>query len=206
MGFRASLGGSYIGFRATRLHVFRSSVLWLRQRIAAWLKPGRRFRRGQVRCARNVPGHGRACRQHSCRPAKLHDQLVAGVVKSTLSSSESGILWGGLGRGWGEGLGGGGLGGVGGGWGGLGGGYLQRCRQCVQHTAQGCGTRHVVTSVHAFCDHAQNTGTYSIFATLYNRLHKDVEQEKHSQASLPLATMPKTLVFTVFFFLYGLQT
>ena len=38
----------------------------------------------------------------------------------------------------------------------------------------------------------------------YNILRKDVEQGKLSQASLPLATMPKTLVFTAFMFLYGL--
>ena len=28
----------------------------------------------------------------------------------------------------------------------------------VQHTAQGCGTRKAVTSVHAFGDHSQSTG------------------------------------------------
>ena len=33
------------------------------------------------------------------------------------------------------------------------------------------------------------------FASLRNILHKDVEQGKLSQASMPLATMPKTLVF-----------
>ena len=74
--------------------------------------------------------------------------------------------------------------------------YLQRFRLFVQHTAQGCGTIKSITSVHAFRDHAQNTGIYSVFASLYNILHKDVEQENLSQASMPFATMPKTLVFT----------
>ena len=37
----------------------------------------------------------------------------------------------------------------------------------VQHTAQGCGAREVVTSIHAFGDHVQNTGIYSVFASLY---------------------------------------
>ena len=37
---------------------------------------------------------------------------------------------------------------------------------------------------------------YSVFITLYNRLRKDVEQDTLSQASMLLATMPKTLVFT----------
>ena len=113
-----------------------------------------------------------------------------------------------------------GFGGGGGGWGGWGWGgdkniihiastpktlVFTAFSQFVQPTVQGCGTRHVVTSVHAFCDHAQNTGVYAQkhwylqhFRRLYNILRKDVEQEKHSQASLPLATMPKTLVFTVF--------
>ena len=53
------------------------------------------------------------------------------------------------------------------------------------------GTRHVVKSVHAVCDHAQSTGVYSVFAPLYNILRKDVKQGKLSQASMPLATMPK---------------
>ena len=54
-------------------------------------------------------------------------------------------------------------------------------------TARGCGTRHVVTSVHANSDDAQNTGIYRVFASLYNVLRKDVEEEKLSQASMPLA-------------------
>ena len=36
--------------------------------------------------------------------------------------------------------------------------------------------------------HAQNTGIYSVFASLYNILHQDVEQENLSQASMPFAT------------------
>ena len=36
----------------------------------------------------------------------------------------------------------------------------------VQHTAQGCATRKALTSVHAFDDHAQNTGIYSAFVSL----------------------------------------
>ena len=61
----------------------------------------------------------------------------------------------------------------------------------VQHTAQGCGAGHVVTSVHANCDDAQCAGIYRVFASLYNILRKDVEQEKLSQASLPLASTPE---------------
>ena len=37
--------------------------------------------------------------------------------------------------------------------------------------------------VTAFGDHAQNTGIYSIFCSLYNMLRKDVEQDTLSQAS-----------------------
>ena len=70
-------------------------------------------------------------------------------------------------------------------------------RLFVQHTAQGCGTRHVVTSVHAFGDQARNTGMGTVFASLYDILHKDMEQGKLSQASMPLAT-------TAFLFLDGL--
>ena len=42
------------------------------------------------------------------------------------------------------------------------------------------------------------------FWSLYNILHMDVEQGKLSQASMPLATMSKTRVFTALLFLYGL--
>ena len=42
----------------------------------------------------------------------------------------------------------------------------------VQHTAQGCGAIHVVTSIHAFGAHAQNTSICSVFASLYNILCK----------------------------------
>ena len=76
--------------------------------------------------------------------------------------------------------------------------YLPRFRFFAQHTVQGCGTGHVVTSVHANCDDAQNTGICRVFASLYNTLCKDVEQDTLSQASMPIATMPKTLVFTAF--------
>ena len=44
----------------------------------------------------------------------------------------------------------------------------------------------------------QNTGICIVFASLYNTLRKDVEQDTLSQACMPLATMPKTLVFTAF--------
>ena len=37
--------------------------------------------------------------------------------------------------------------------------------------------------VTAFGDHAQNTGIYSMFCSLYNMLRKDVEQDTLSQAS-----------------------
>ena len=55
--------------------------------------------------------------------------------------------------------------------------------------------------VTAFGDHAQEIGIYSIFASLYNILRKDVEQDTLSQAAKSLATMPKTLVFTAFLLL-----
>ena len=80
--------------------------------------------------------------------------------------------------------------------------HLPHFHLFVQHTAQGCaqgcGTRHITASVHAFGDHAQNTCIYSVFITLYNILRKDVEQDTLSQASMLLATMPKTLLFTAF--------
>ena len=80
--------------------------------------------------------------------------------------------------------------------------YLKRCCLFVQHTAQGCGARHVVTSIHArnCSDHAQNVGLYRAFACLYDILCKDVEQNTLSQASMPVATMPKPFVFTAFLF------
>ena len=65
--------------------------------------------------------------------------------------------------------------------------YLPRFCFVVRHTAQQCGAGHVVTSVHANCDDAQNTGIFHVFASLYNILRKDVEEEKLSQASMPLA-------------------
>ena len=76
--------------------------------------------------------------------------------------------------------------------------YLPRFRLFVQHTAQGCGTRHAVTSVHANCDDAQNTGIYHVFASLYDMPHNNAEQDTLSQASMPIATMPKTLVCSAF--------
>ena len=77
-------------------------------------------------------------------------------------------------------------------------GYLLRFRLFVQHTAQGCGTRHVVTSVHANFEDAQNTGIYRDFASLYDIPRNNAEQDTLSQASMPIATMPKTLVFSTF--------
>ena len=70
---------------------------------------------------------------------------------------------------------------------------------------KGCGTRHVVTSVHAFGEHAQNNNICCAFASLYDILHKDEEQGRLSQASMPSATMSKALVFTALLFLYGLR-
>ena len=70
---------------------------------------------------------------------------------------------------------------------------------------KGCGTGHVVTSVHAFRDHAQNIGIWNEFASLYNILRKDMEQGKLSQACMPLAAMPKTPIFTALLFLYVLR-
>ena len=54
--------------------------------------------------------------------------------------------------------------------------------------------------VNAFGDHAQNTGIYSYFSSLYNILCKHVEQDTLSQASMPLATMPNTPIFAAFCF------
>ena len=65
--------------------------------------------------------------------------------------------------------------------------YLPRFCLVVRHTAQQCGAGHVVTSAHANCDDAQNTGIFHVFASLYNTLRKDVEEEKPSQVSMPLA-------------------
>ena len=79
------------------------------------------------------------------------------------------------------------MGGAGGAWGGAGG------RGGVGGRGGGREERH------SYCVHAQNTGIYSVFASLYNILHKDLEQENLSQASMPFATMPKTLVFTTFY-------
>ena len=76
--------------------------------------------------------------------------------------------------------------------------YLPRFRLFVQHTAQGCGTRHVLTRVHANFDDAQNTGIYRVFASLYDIPRNNAEQDTLSQASMPVATMPKTLVFSTF--------
>ena len=53
--------------------------------------------------------------------------------------------------------------------------YNILCR--AQHTVQGCGAKHAVTSAHAFGDHAQNAGIYCILACLYNIPRKDVEQD-----------------------------
>ena len=63
--------------------------------------------------------------------------------------------------------------------------YLQHLCCFVQHTAQGCGGRNVVTSIHACGDHAQKAGIYSdiaLLSFLYNTLCEDVEQDTLSQA------------------------
>ena len=58
--------------------------------------------------------------------------------------------------------------------------------------------------IHAFGDHAQNTGIYSCIASLYNILRKDVEQDTLSQASMPLAPHSQnTGICSVFAFLYN---
>ena len=84
--------------------------------------------------------------------------------------------------------------------------YLPRFCLVVRHTAQQCGAGHVVTSVHANCDDAQNTGIFHIFASLYNILRKDVEEEKLSQASMPLAAFntkaPNSVNIEVVFLLF----
>ena len=69
--------------------------------------------------------------------------------------------------------------------GGLGGGGQERLSYCgnaqitgiysvfclfVQHTVQGHGARYVVTNIHAFGNHAESTGIYSVFASLHNIL------------------------------------
>ena len=83
--------------------------------------------------------------------------------------------------------------------------YLKCFRLFAQHTAQRMWKTHAVTSVHAFCDHAKNTAIYSACVSLYNILHEDVAQGKMSQASMPLKTMPRTLVLAALLFLYVLQ-
>ena len=65
--------------------------------------------------------------------------------------------------------------------------YLQHLCCFVQYTAQGCGGRNVVASIHACGDHAQNAGIYSdvaLLSFLYNTLCEDVEQDTLSQAYL----------------------
>ena len=65
-------------------------------------------------------------------------------------------------------------------------------------------TRKSITSAHAFRDHAQNTYLQRLcpkhwYLQRVNILHKEVEQENLSQASMPFATLPRTLVFTAFY-------
>ena len=80
--------------------------------------------------------------------------------------------------------------------------YLQCFRLFVQHTVQRMWNK---TRCHKRPDHAHNTSMCSVLASLRNILHKDVEQGKLSQAPMPLATMPKILVFTAFLCLYVLR-
>ena len=82
--------------------------------------------------------------------------------------------------------------------------YLHCFRLLYNTLHKGCGTKHVVTSVHVFGDHAYSTGFCSSFASLNKMLHKFVEQGKLSKAFMPSVTMPKTVVFTEFLLLYGL--
>ena len=58
---------------------------------------------------------------------------------------------------------------------------------------RGGGEKNTLSQASMLFD-APNTGIYRLFASLYNILHKDVEQEKLSQASMPLATRPRTPV------------
>ena len=80
--------------------------------------------------------------------------------------------------------------------------HLQCFRLFVPRAEQRMRNNTRASSVHAFRDHAQNTGIHSAFVSLYSILHKDVEQGKQSQASMPLTTMPKTLLSIPFLFLY----
>ena len=66
-------------------------------------------------------------------------------------------------------------------------------KSLVQHTVQGCGTRHVVASTHAFGDHAQNRGISSVLplcttycARMWNktRCHKHIKHVPASAASV----------------------
>ena len=53
--------------------------------------------------------------------------------------------------------------------------YLQCFRLFVHTLRKGCGTRHVVTGVHALGGHAQKKLVFTVvFASLYNILRKDV--------------------------------
>ena len=75
--------------------------------------------------------------------------------------------------------------------------YLPCFRLFVQHTAQVWNK----TRCHKRpCQlrRCRKNCIYLVFASLYSILHKDVEQAKLSQVSMPLASMPKTLVFTAF--------
>ena len=67
--------------------------------------------------------------------------------------------------------------------------HLQRFRFFVQHTPQGCGARHVFTSIHAFGDHVQNTAftAFLLLCTTYcassallcEKCVKRPQQKKH---------------------------
>ena len=63
------------------------------------------------------------------------------------------------------------------------------------------GRRPAVASGHIFCAHAENTGIYSILASLHSIMQKDVDvpgQGALSQAFMSFVNMPKTPIFTAF--------
>ena len=83
--------------------------------------------------------------------------------------------------------------------------YLQCFRLFVQDTAQRMWNKTRCHHRPCLSQPCPKHWYLRVFSSLYNILHKDVEQGKLSQASMPLATRPKTLVFTAFLFLYVLR-
>ena len=70
----------------------------------------------------------------------------------------------------------------------------------AQHAVQEVDASRVVTNIHAFGDVTMpQTLVFTAFLPLYKILCKYVEQDSLSQASEPLATMPKALAFTACF-------